>query len=190
MPIIIGNKPIFRIKMGTTNLNIREVRKGTDLTWGLYEITYVNRGPKKVDVGWGTNKNIPNYVWGYPNQSKQDFYLYVPDNATAAEAKAALGANYGYKSHSDGWFEDNSCFTFFPAITKDFHKDLTLFCKWRQRKFCFNGTYVYEKDDESTYDIYVFKKKNGSGGYEDGYYDEDKKPIQIDGEVINEEEVG
>ena len=129
MPIIIGNKPIFRIKMGTTNLNIREVRKGTDLTWGLYEITYVNRGPKKVDVGWGANKNIPNYVWGYPNQSKQDFYLYVPDDATAAEAKAILGNNYGYKSHCEKWHRDNTCLNYIPAITVNFHTDLSLFCK-------------------------------------------------------------
>lgn len=49
MPIITGNKPIFRIKL--RDANIREVRKGNELEWGLYEITYTNKGPKDVEVG-------------------------------------------------------------------------------------------------------------------------------------------
>ena len=148
MPIIVGNRPIFRIKF--KDADIREVRRGTILKWGLYKITYINKGPKDRSVGWEKGQNIPDYVWGYPAQSKLDFYFYEPDNATAEESKLALGDGYGYKSHSDGWFTEPECdeLYYIPAVTRDFHKDLSLFCKWRQRKFCFNGTYMYEKETE------------------------------------------
>ena len=65
MPIIVGNKPIFRIKF--KDANIREVERGDTLKWGLYEITYVNSGPNTVPIGFSYDENIPDYVWGYPN---------------------------------------------------------------------------------------------------------------------------
>lgn len=151
MPIEYKNHPLFRIRF--KDANIREVRHGDELEWGLYKITYVNKGPKDVIIGWQTGMNIPNYVWGYPHQEKDDFEIVIPDDATAAEAKSKLGAAYGYRSHSDGWFEENDCLSFFPAVERDFHKDLKLFCKWRQRKYCFNGTYLYEK--EITEEVWV-----------------------------------
>lgn len=196
MPIVMDNKPIFRIKLG--DINIREIRKGDELEWGLYEIIYINKGPKDVDKGFYMNNNIPIYVWGYPDYNKSisnktiepnNFYLYIPENASADEAKTALGNAYGYRSHSDGWFNDNICLLFFPAITYNFHEDLNIFCKWRQRKYCFNGTYAYDSHEESEYDIYAFKKRDGSGGFEDGYYDENLNLVDIDGDVISEEEV-
>lgn len=196
MPITIDNGPIFRVKLG--DVNIREIRKGSELEWGLYEITYTNKGPKDIDTGFDSENNIPNYVWGYPDYKKSiedgtlepnDFNLFIPDNASAEEAKSALGNNYGYRSHSDGWFSDNNCLIFFPAITHDFHRDLDIFCKWRQRKYCFNGTYAYEHEEKSEYTIYAFKKRDGSGGYEDGYYDDDLNLVSIDGDIVAEEEV-
>ena len=195
MPIAYTNKPIFRVKL--SNVNLREIRKSDDLTWGLYEMSYTNKGPKDVESGYHEYENIPTYVWGYPDYNKSikegtiepnDFDLYIPEDASAVESYITLGTGYGYKSHSDGWFDDNACLEFFPAVTRDFHKDWDIFCKWRQRKYCFNGTYMYEHEDVSTYTIYAYKKKNGSGGYEDGYYDKDLNPVEIDGEVVNEEE--
>ena len=139
-----------------------------------------------------TGKNIPDYVWGYPdyNPSKPEssgstFNLYIPEDSTAAEALKVLKAGYGYRSHSDGWYEDNACLNYIPAITKDFCRDLDLFCKWRQRKYCFNGTYMWEAKTESTYTIYAFKKNDGSSGY----YDEEGSQIWFDGNVIKEEDV-
>ena len=163
MPIIVGNKPIFRIKF--KDANIREVRKSNDLQWGLYEVTYINDGPNTTTTGYTSSTNVPTYVWGYPNQTSKDHYIYepagldkhnfnlhVPENATAAEAQQALGDGYGYKSHSDGWFDNNGCINYpsaelyyIPAITKDFHRDLDLFCKWRQRRYRYTGTYRYAK---------------------------------------------
>ena len=152
MPIIVGNKPIFRIKY--KDADIREVYKGDTLKWGFYFINYINKGPKDVQAGWGAQNNILNYVWGYPNQSEEDFYLYVPDNITATEAESLLGKDYGYKSHADGWFDNHQCINdeekelfYIPAITRDFHRDLTLFCKWRQRRYVFSGIYRYEVDE-------------------------------------------
>ena len=149
MPIIVGNRPIFRIRF--QDANIREVRKGNELKWGLYKIDYINEGPKKVGVGWESGQNIPNYVWGYPAQSKQDFYFYEPEDVTAAEAKEKLGENFGYRSHSDGWFTKHECneLYYIPAVTRNFHKDLTLFCKWRQRRYKFNGTYSWLTEETS-----------------------------------------
>lgn len=148
MPIIVGNRPIFRIRFG--EVEIREVRKGTELKWGLYKIIYINKGPKDRSTGWEKGQNIPDYVWGYPAQSKVPFYFYEPENATAVESKEALGNGYGYRSHSDGYFEEPECdeLCYIPAITRDFHKDLTIFCKWRQRKYTWSGTYAYEKKSE------------------------------------------
>lgn len=160
MPIITGNKPIFRIKL--RDANIREVRKGNELEWGLYEITYTNKGPKDVEVGWDEGQNIPNYVWGYPDYSKSindgtvepnDFELYTPEDATAVESFAALGAGYGYKSHAVKWYDDNTCLNYIPAITKDFYRDLSLYCKWKQRRYRFTGVYAYEK--EEVVEVYV-----------------------------------
>lgn len=152
MPIITGNKPIFRVKLG--DVRLKEVKKGDDLTWGLYEITYINKGPKNVDEGFYEYNNVPNYVWGYPDYNKSisdgdiepnDFYLYMPDDATAAESLAALGAGYGYKSHAVKWYDDNACLNYIPAITKDFYRDLSLYCKWKQRRYRFTGVYKYAK---------------------------------------------
>lgn len=177
MPIITGNKPIFRIRY--RDANIREVRKATELEWGLYEITYINKGPKDVEVGYEEDTNVPTYVWGYPNQTSADQYIYipedqsldknefnlhVPENSTAAEAKEALGDGYGYRSHSDGWYDDNECLNYIPAITRDFHKDLTLFCKWRQRKYCFNGTYKYEEEQSSSVTVPAEAKVDNTTG--------------------------
>lgn len=152
MPIITGNKPIFRVRLG--DVRLREIKKGDDLTWGLYEITYVNKGPKDVDKGFYEYNNVPNYVWGYPDYNKSisegtiepnDFNLYIPEDATAEEAQASLGTGYGYKSHAINWYSDNACLNYIPAVTKDFYKDLSLYCKWKQRRYRFNGTYAYEK---------------------------------------------
>lgn len=172
MPIITGNRPIFRVKL--KDVNIREIRRADELSWGLYEVTYINKGPKIVEGGYESTTNVPTYVWGYPNQTAADKYIYIPDpssglnkkefnihipeDATAEEAKAVLGSSYGYRSHSEGWFENNECsdFSFIPAITRDFYRDLTLFCKWRQRKYCFNGTYMYEKETIETIGQWVW----------------------------------
>ena len=164
MPIIVGNRPIFRIRF--QDAEIREVRKGNELKWGLYKITYVNKGPKEIETGWEKGQNIPDYVWGYPAQSKEDFYFYVPDDATAAEAKKILGSNYGYKSHPDYWFDSPDCseLHFIPVVTRNFHRDLTLFCKWRQRRFTFNGTYMYEKTESRSETIQAYAKVNKNTG--------------------------
>ncbi len=156
MPIIVGNKPIFRIKVG--DVNIREVKKGNDLEWGLYEITYINKGPKDVSIGYDNNKNIPEYVWGYPDYNKSisddtiepnDFYLYVPDDATAEESGQILGSGYAYKSHPLYWYDDPSCDSLYyiPAVTKDFYRDLSLYCKWKQRRYLYNGVGQWDTTD-------------------------------------------
>lgn len=178
MPIIVGDKPIFRIKFG--DADIREVRKGDELQWGLYEITYINKGPKDVSTGYEQNKNIPMYVWGYPNRTSKDAYIYEntdefpltkPADATAVESATALNVepsdDYGYKSHSDGWFNNGGCInnsqeitkdslSYIPAITQDFYWDLTLFCKWRQRRYRFNGTYSWDAQETTTVGYWVW----------------------------------
>lgn len=153
MPIITGNKPIFRVKL--KDVNLREVRKSNDLTWGLYEIKYFNKGPKDVESGYHEYENVPTYVWGYPDYNKSikegtiepnDFDLYIPEDASAVESYITLGPGYGYRSHSMKWYDDNACLNYIPAITKDFYKDLSLYCKWKQRRYRFNGTYTWEKE--------------------------------------------
>ena len=163
MPIIIGNRPIFRVKF--TEANIREVERGDSLKWGLYEITYVNSGPNTVSIGFDNDENIPDYVWGYPKYSENDFYLYVPDDAAASEAEYILGSDYAYKSHSEGWYDNKDCVDnssselyYIPAITRDFHRDLTLYCKWRQRRYSWNGVYGWDKDTVSTVGHWVWVK--------------------------------
>ena len=163
MPIITGNKPIFRVKLG--DVQLREVKKGDDLTWGLYQITYINKGPKDVKTGFFEHENIPNYVWGYPDYDKSitdgtiepnDYYIYTPDDASAIEAYATLGAGYGYKSHAVKWYDDHTCLNYIPAVTQDFYKDLSLYCKWKQRRYRFNGTYAYEKETTETIGNWVW----------------------------------
>ena len=146
MPVIHRNRPIFRIKF--KDADIREVRKGNELQWGLYLITYTNKGPKDVIVGWEEGDNIPNYVWGYPNQKKEDFKLVNPEDATAAESKEALGDGYGYRSHAVGWYSNYDCddLYFIPVVERDFHKDMELFCKWKQRRYLYNGVGEYDKE--------------------------------------------
>jgi len=155
MPIITGNKPIFRIKF--RDANIREVRKGTELEWGLYYVSYKNNGPR-IDKETGfedSDKNIIDYVWGYPDYKTEDFYLYVPENVPSAEEEA-LNADVShisaYRSHSEGWFDNEKCenkpedgLNYIPAITMNFHKDLTLFCKWKQRQYRYSGTLKYDR---------------------------------------------
>lgn len=150
MPIITGNKPIFRIRFD--DVNIREVRKGNELEWGLYKISYVNKGPKNTD-----KENITNYVWGYPDYKKEDFYLYKPDDATAVESGSALGSDYAFRSHSSGWYSDRVCLNYIPAITRDFYKDLSLYCKWKQRRYSWNGVYkwMHRKTVETGYWVWV-----------------------------------
>lgn len=145
MPILHNNRPLFRIKF--KDANIREVRRGNELEWGLYEISYLNKGPSIVNVGWNYGENIPNYVWGYPNQSKNDFDLILPEDIMAAEAESILGSDYAYKTHSTGWYSAKECdeLHYIPAITRDFHKDLSLFCGWKQRKYLYTGTYKYQR---------------------------------------------
>lgn len=171
MPIITGNKPIFRVRLG--DVKLREVKKGDDLTWGLYEITYINKGPKDVEEGFYEYNNVPNYVWGYPDYNKSisdgtiepnDFNLYIPEDATAVESYATLGPGYGYKSHAIKWYDDNACLNYIPAVTKDFYKDLSLYCKWKQRRYTFNGTYAYDKEEETVVTIPAEAKVNNSTG--------------------------
>jgi len=156
MPIIVGDKPIFRIKLADSN--IREVEKGDTLKWGLYEITYVNSGPNTVPIGFNDYENIPDYVWGYPDYSEEDFYLYKPDDASATETAYILGSSNAFNSHCDGWYSNRSCTTlnYIPAITRDFHRDLTLYCKWRQRRYSWNGVYGYDKDTVETVQEWVW----------------------------------
>ena len=82
MPALFGNGPLFRVRF--EDINIREIRRGNELEWGLYKINYTNFGPKTIDLGFNDNKkNIPNYVWGYPDQKKAEFVFVVPEDAPA-----------------------------------------------------------------------------------------------------------
>lgn len=133
MPIITGNKPIFRIKF--RDANIREVRKGNELEWGLYYIKYFNEIKTEQE-----GENIGEYVWGYPDYKLEDFYLYIPEDVpNLAETNVDMAE---YRSHNDGWYSDGSGeeLYYIPAITRNFHRDLTLFCKWRQRQYRYSGT--------------------------------------------------
>lgn len=146
MPIITGNRPIFRIKF--SDANIREVRKGNELEWGLYEIKYENDGPREDT---GDNENITEYVWGYPDYKKEDFYLYIPDNIPGEDEDPNIYPASTMRAHSDGWYDNENCggssgnLNYIPAITRDFFMDLTLFCRWRQRQYRFSGTMTYDR---------------------------------------------
>lgn len=158
MPILVNNRPLLRIKLGD-NVNIREVRAGTDLVWGLYEITY-NNG---INLG-DTSSNITEYVWGYPGNIPEDFTLVLPEGMDytgtggflAVEVGSVLGTNNAYRSKALGWYNNPQCIdnpsdtslSYIPAITRDFHQDLLLFCKWKQRQYRYKGSlyckrYVY-----------------------------------------------
>jgi len=145
MPILHNNRPLFRIKF--KDANIREVRRGNELEWGLYKIEYINGIPIELE-----KENITEYVWGYPGYLKEDFTLFLPEGydsnggVMAEEAGDAAGSEFAYKSKANGWYSDHDCLSFIPAITRDFHKDLKLFCKWTQRRYWFNGTYKWEDD--------------------------------------------
>ena len=165
MPILHNNSPLFRIKF--KDANIREVRRGNELEWGLYEINYVNGGPNTVDLGFNdASLNIPNYVWGYPDQKKEEFVFVIPDDATALESGS-------YRSHSSGWYDTNDFSSLYEKLEPNTHKDLNLFCKWTQRRYCFNGTY--------NWDIWVEDGGSGSVSTRDSWPAPDEEPYPWSG---------
>lgn len=130
MPVYVLDKPVMSIKRG--DADIREVRRGDDLVWGLYLITYTDG----VDSSTG---GLTKYVWGYPNYPATppgDFTLTVPGDKTAAQNT--------YKTHCDGWYEGYELLNYIPAVTMDFHRDLSLYCNWRQRRYKWEGRFKYE----------------------------------------------
>jgi len=166
MPIIVGDKPIFRIKF--KDADIREVRKGNELEWGLYLITYKNSGPIKIQtaeqVEIGEQKNISKYVWGYPNQGTNDFYLWVPGTINGQDmgykSWTKTTSSDGWNMRADGWFENAACtedkyLSYIPATSNDFHKDLTLYCKWTMRQYGFTGTCTWK----------IFEQTGGSSSF-------------------------
>lgn len=140
MPILHNERPLFRIKF--KDANIREVRRGTELEWGLYEITYFT-GSDSIQ----NTENITEYVWGYPGYVPEDFTLTFPEGDdyiyggfSAPKAGELFGSANSYRTGGQGWYSEPECLTYIPAITREFHKDLLLFCKWTQRQYRWSGT--------------------------------------------------
>lgn len=156
MPILTNSRPIFRIKY--KDANIREVRKGNELEWGLYEIEYV-LGSNSIE----NNENIKEYVWGYPGYVEDDFILKLPEGDdeeyggfSAPQAEVIFGSGNKYRTCSTGWFYEPECLTYIPAITRNFHEDLLLFCRWTQRQYRWSGTIKNER--------YTWIDSGGGGG--------------------------
>lgn len=154
MPILYNERPLFRVKF--KDANIKEVRRGTELEWGLYEITYFT-GSDSIQ----NTENITEYVWGYPGYVAEDFILSLPEGDdslyggfSASKAGELFGSGNAYRTCGKGWYADPECLTYIPAITRNFHRDLLLFCKWAQRKYTWGGTI---KNDRYYWD-------DGSGG--------------------------
>lgn len=122
MPIYTpDNTFMHRILNG--DIEVKRVYEGDTLAWGLYEIIYHNKDENTSDYK-------PNrYVWGL----KYNLYQLETDEFDE------------YLMHCDGWYEDKLFVTAIPYITKDFHKDLELFAKWRRRKYSYGGTIVWYK---------------------------------------------
>lgn len=145
MPILTNSRPLLRIKLGE-NVNIREVRAATDLTWGLYEVTYISNLPSQYQ----STQNPSEYVWGYPNGTPQDFTLSLPEgNDTtyggfSADVAQSIFGSF-QRTYASGWYTEPGCLTYFPAITRDFHQDLLLFCKWTQRQYRYSGTITNDR---------------------------------------------
>lgn len=165
MPILHNNSPLFRIKF--KDANIREVRRGNELEWGLYHIEY-NQG---IPV-WMDETNITEYVWGYPDLKKEDYTLHEPTGYDlsggyfASDIGSILGYDYEFKTKSQGWFGEKEYLTYIPAITRDFHKDFNLFCKWKQRRYRYTGLYKYAYVIEDTWP----SRSDGAGVENIDYY--------------------
>ncbi len=164
MPIKTSIKPVLRIKF--KNIDIKQVRKANELSWGLYEITYHNPVSSS-----DTGNNITQYVWGTPNPLDADkvYTLLKPtvsNDYTATQAATIFGSNAAYKSHcghkindKEYWwlidnedeelpheyikYDDEGIFSYIPAIDFDFKKDLEFFVGWRQKKYTWEGSYSY-----------------------------------------------
>ena len=118
MPIYKGEDTfIERIYKG--EIEMKRVYKGKDLVWGLYEVIFHDRNEQITD-----DYQPKRYVWGVDYEIMPEF---IDEFDT-------------YKTHFDGWYEDKNFLVAIPAITKDFHKDLNLYAKWRQRRYFYGGT--------------------------------------------------
>lgn len=127
MPIYKGeNTFIERIYKG--EIEMKRVYKGKDLVWGLYEVIFHDRD-KQITSDYQPKR----YVWGVDYEVMPEFDDEFDE----------------YKTHFDGWYEDKTFLVAIPAITKDFHKDLNLYAKWRQRKYSYGGTVRYWTWDSS-----------------------------------------
>ena len=139
MPIYKGNEFIERVYKGSECL--RRVYKGNELTYGLYDITYNDRG----NLYEPSNNEITEYAWGIqrdiaPANGNTDFNDVFED----------------YRSHWFGWYDDANYLDKRPQIEDQFivepddHKDLDLFAKWKQKKFSYSITYTVSTTNTST----------------------------------------
>ena len=111
----------FMERIYTGGVEIKRVYRGKDLVWGIYELIYHDR--TEDTSGYQPGR----YVWGIRYDLMSDLDDYFEE----------------YKTHYDGWYEDSAFIVAIPYVTKDLHKDLDLYAKWRQRKFSYNGVVRY-----------------------------------------------
>lgn len=155
MPIYKGeNTFIERIYKG--EIEMKRVYKGKDLVWGLYEVVFHDRNEQITD-----DYQPKRYVWGVDYEIMPEFDDEFDE----------------YKTHFDGWYEDNTFLIAIPAITKDFHKDLNLYAKWRQRKYSYGGTVRYWTWDSSG--------GGGGGSVDPAISSEDRNELRYNGPYSN-----